>query len=621
MRISRKLRAMMMATASVALLLAFGGFLTVDFFTLRDRIERDLTTLGDVIASNSTAPLTFGDREAATEILAALRAKPSVMTAVLYTRLGDPFASYSAGGARFTPSPLQELRLPDGTGSIGVLRPVVLGGERIGTLCIVATNNTTVKRAWEYAMLVGGIVILSLIAAFILSSRLERLLSSPIGELARVAAEITRNRNYAVRVDVAVAAPHNEIGELIVAFNQMLAEIERHDDELEEQVQRRTRELQAANARLLAARDAAERVAATNAELSLRKQMILNSAAEGIFGLDASGIATFVNPSAAQILGIPREQLVGARLHDILHPSDENAPIDDCNVCSAALTPGIRAGKRDTFIHRSGREIPVEYTAATILDGPGRPCGVVVTFRDITERLAIDRMKDEFVSTVSHELRTPLTSIRGSLGLLGSGLLGPLGDRAQRMLDVAVANTDRLVRLINDILDLERIHNGTIELNRSDVDAADLMTESVEGIQSFADRAGVQIEVEPLHEIVCVDRDRIVQTLTNLLSNSIKFSTPGTTVRLFASGGADVLTFAVADQGRGIPATHVESIFERFKQVDASDSRARGGTGLGLAICRSIVAAHGGRIWAESVEGIGSTFRFTIPLREVADAA
>src|SRR5438874_5608399 len=224
-------------------------------------------------------------------------------------------------------------------------------------------------------------------------------------------------------------------------------------------------------------------------------------------------------------------------------------------------------------------------------------------------------MKDEFVSTVSHELRTPLTSIRGALGLLASGMIGKVDARAQRMLDIAVSNTDRLVRLINDILDLERMESAHVELSRGACDAADLMTSSVDVVQAFADRAGVRIVIEPIHETIWADSDRIVQTLTNLLSNAVKFSQRDQTVRLSGSTNGEVFTFEVEDHGRGIPSSHLETVFERFKQVDSSDSRNKNGTGLGLAICRSIVGAHGGKIWAESVEGKETTFRFTIPMQ------
>jgi CheY-like chemotaxis protein len=214
-------------------------------------------------------------------------------------------------------------------------------------------------------------------------------------------------------------------------------------------------------------------------------------------------------------------------------------------------------------------------------------------------------LKSEFVSTVSHELRTPLTSIRGALGLLSSGLLGSVAEKGQRMLEIAVTNTDRLVRLINDILDLERIESGKVELNRGAVDAQTVMDQA---------REGLRIVAEPMDGSFWGDSDRIIQTLTNLIGNAIKFSPPDTTVTLSGTAGANDFTFCVADQGRGIPDDKLDSIFQRFNQVDASDSRNRGGSGLGLAISQSIVTAHGGRIWAEKNEPAGTRLQFTIPL-------
>jgi CheY-like chemotaxis protein len=235
-------------------------------------------------------------------------------------------------------------------------------------------------------------------------------------------------------------------------------------------------------------------------------------------------------------------------------------------------------------------------------------------FRDVTARLEIERMKDEFVSTVSHELRTPLTSIRGALGLLTSGILSADPAKAQRMLDIAVGNTDRLIRLINDILDIERIESGRVKVEKRSCNAAGLMAQAEDSVRELANKAGVKLELLPTSGNVLADSDRIVQTLTNLLGNAIKFSLPGKVVTLSAQRGDDEMLFEVKDQGRGIPADKLGVIFERFQQVDASDEREKGGTGLGLAICRSIVDQHGGRIWAESQLGQGSSFYFTLPL-------
>jgi len=264
------------------------------------------------------------------------------------------------------------------------------------------------------------------------------------------------------------------------------------------------------------------------------------------------------------------------------------------------------------FRRRSGRTFPVEYAAGAIVDH-GDKGGVVVTFRDVTERRAVEQLKSEFVSTVSHELRTPLTSIRGALGLLSSGMLGPIAAKGHRMLEIAVTNTDRLVRLINDILDLERIESGRVELTRAPVDAQAVLVQATEGLQAIAEEAGVRIVVKPGAGTLWGDSDRIIQTLTNLLGNAIKFSPRQTTVIVSGRAEEGDFVFCVADEGRGVPAEKLQTIFERFSQVDTSDSRNKGGSGLGLAICQSIVTAHGGRIWAEKNDPAGSRFQFTIP--------
>jgi signal transduction histidine kinase len=224
-----------------------------------------------------------------------------------------------------------------------------------------------------------------------------------------------------------------------------------------------------------------------------------------------------------------------------------------------------------------------------------------------------ERLKDEFLSVVGHELRTPLTSIRGSLGLLDGGVLGELPQDAANMVAVAVLNADRLVRLINDILDIERMAAGRLSLDPTAVAAEELVSQSIQVVQAMADAAGVTLhsDVEPL--AVFADADRIVQTLINLFGNAIKFSPAGSVVTVTVTQDEDGAVFSVRDTGRGIPADQLESIFERFRQVDASDSREKSGTGLGLPIARGIVEQHGGRIWAESHPGEGSTLRFTLP--------
>ena len=221
----------------------------------------------------------------------------------------------------------------------------------------------------------------------------------------------------------------------------------------------------------------------------------------------------------------------------------------------------------------------------------------------LNERTKLDSIKDEFISTVSHELRTPLTSIRGALGLLNSGVLGKLDDKAANLLRIASTNTDRLVRLINDILDLERMDSGRAPLHMRRCSLHDLVLQSVDTMSSLAEAGSVRLIVvpPPSGEVMAFDGDpdRMQQVLCNLLSNAIKFSPPGAFVRILTGIDGTNLVLRVEDAGRGVPADKLESIFDRFSQVEASDARLKGGTGLGLAICRSIVSQHAGNIWAE----------------------
>ncbi|HYX18473.1 MAG TPA: ATP-binding protein [Nostoc sp.] len=233
---------------------------------------------------------------------------------------------------------------------------------------------------------------------------------------------------------------------------------------------------------------------------------------------------------------------------------------------------------------------------------------------DITELEQVNLIKSEFIGIVSHELRTPLTAIRAALGLLQTGIYDKKPDKFKRMIEIAAIDSDRLVRLVNDILDLERLESDRAVLEKTTCNAADLIQQAVAGVQAIANQQNITFNIYPTNAQVWAAADAIVQTLTNLLGNAIKFSPADSTITLSVQQQTDRVLFQIADQGRGIPAEKLEVIFGRFQQIDASDSRTKGGTGLGLAICRSIIEQHGGQIWAESTLSVGSTFFFTLPL-------
>ncbi|WP_263353602.1 PAS domain S-box protein [Acidicapsa acidisoli] len=350
-------------------------------------------------------------------------------------------------------------------------------------------------------------------------------------------------------------------------------------------------------------------------ELHRTQEILLDTIEDGICGADRNGLASLVNPAAGRLLGASPAELTGASVHDLLHGSMPGGSRcgDDC-VLLRALTRKLSASAEITVYRRDGKSFPAEFSLTPILE-QGRYTGSVLSFRDISQRYALDRMKDEFVSTVSHELRTPLTSIRGALGLLSAGLLGTVSDKAANLLRIALSNSDRLVRLINDILDLERIQSGREPLTFRPIALSEIVRQAIDGMQPVADAANVQLIHDSNVVQVSADPDRMLQVITNLLSNAVKFSPEGATVSVTLREGSNSMTLSVIDQGRGIPADKLDSIFDRFQQVDASDSRQKGGSGLGLAICRTIVQQHGGRIWAERNNVRGSTFRVVLPLQ------
>ncbi len=354
-------------------------------------------------------------------------------------------------------------------------------------------------------------------------------------------------------------------------------------------------------------------------QLASQNERIVQSVVDGVLGVDAEGLITFVNPQAVAMLGRSATDLLRSPeallLADLPRSSsgadgvEERQPSD---VARALVSGTVVSSARARFVTGAGAILPVELAVGPILED-GQITGAVVVFRDVSARLAVEKMKDEFVSVVSHELRTPLTSIRGSLGLLAGGMGGELSPQGDRMVKVALDSSERLTRLISDMLDLERMESGSLTMVPVVCEVRSLVNTALNEVDAMARQYGVRISAEGIDGIVRGDADRIVQTLTNVLGNSVKFSPRGGTVTVSTSQRGEMVEFAIADHGRGIPADRLDRIFERFEQVDSSDSRVRGGTGLGLPISRDIITLHGGSIWVESELGEGSVFRFTLP--------
>jgi signal transduction histidine kinase len=284
---------------------------------------------------------------------------------------------------------------------------------------------------------------------------------------------------------------------------------------------------------------------------------------------------------------------------------------------SALVTSGREAFLPDQrYVRRDGTAFPVEIVMSPLVV-EGAVMGAVQSFRDVSERLEMDEIKRQFVSVVSHELRTPLTSIQGSLQMLNSGILGPMSTDQQELVTMAVANSARLGQLVNDILDLERLDAGRMPLEPVPVSAMSIARDAIGGITGAAAAAGIRLVLDPAPDgsvvDITVDPHRMIQVLTNLLGNAIKFSERGATVSVTVASSDHKVSITVTDHGRGIPEDQLDSVFDRFGQVDVGDARRGGGTGLGLAIAREIVERSGGTIAVQSSIGVGSAFTVTFP--------
>ncbi|HEY9463343.1 MAG TPA: PAS domain S-box protein [Vicinamibacterales bacterium] len=370
---------------------------------------------------------------------------------------------------------------------------------------------------------------------------------------------------------------------------------------------------------------------------------LIESNIDALMTTDAAGIITDVNRQMEALTGCTRDELIGAPFKNYFTDPERAAAgikrvLREKKITNYELTARARDGKMTV----------VSYNATTFYDRDRTLQGVFAAARDITERRHIEQMLQEknvelesaksvaeqtverleeveqlkkgFLSTVSHELRTPLTSIRGSLGLLASGAAGPLPDHVVEVVALAERNAIRLMALIEDILDLERLETGKIELQMTRVPIASILRRAMESLAAFGAH-GVTVDAPNVSSFIDVDADRIVQVLVNLLSNAVKFSPPGGVVTIAVTVDGQWTEFRVIDHGRGVPAVHRPAIFEPFRQVDPSDAREKGGAGLGLAICKSIVEQHGGSIGVESEEGAGSAFWFRLASLTPADGA
>jgi PAS domain S-box-containing protein len=464
------------------------------------------------------------------------------------------------------------------------------------------TQNFVFFRATLVLLVIPAAAIVMLLVFIVV---VTRVVLDPLSLVAESARQISAG-NFAVKLP---PAKNDEIGALLTTFRDMTAAVQRREQDLTIALERQ--------------RQIAREYAELQAKAELQREQLLATIetvpAALVIVQPPDGRILLQNKAAEDLIGPPPktddERRRARRRFQLLRKDGSVCPRSEWALVRA-LGGQVVVGQELTIRHRSGRQVPILVSAAPLRDEAGTITGAVLAAQDITQLHEVDRMKSEFVSIVSHELRTPLTSLKGALQLvLDEELMLPKDERMQ-LLRVALTSTDRLIRIINDILDISKVEAGGLKLQLKPCDITDLVRLSIQSIEQIAWSSSVRLETRLPRDVpvVMADPDRIVQAIVNLLSNALKFAPPNSVVRVEAErNGNGSVAVSVRDQGKGIPQEKIGLLFRKFQQIDGSDSRRVPGTGLGLAITKALVELHGGRIDVWSQPGVGTHFTITLP--------
>ncbi|MBT8133004.1 MAG: PAS domain S-box protein, partial [Gammaproteobacteria bacterium] len=475
--------------------------------------------------------------------------------------------------------PLVDEILPEGV-DMGVLEhDIAFNGNVIAHFKVWIDFNATNAQRISHITHLEQLLLLTLLGMALVATLLQdKWIRTPLQQLARFASDIARGK-YDSRMEY---QSRDEVGRLVDAFNSMREQIKQRETDL--------------------------------VESQARNKAVIENAVDGIVSIDARGNVITFNPAAEIIFGYGSDEVTGQNVN-MLMPQPYKREHDGYlyNYLETGKKKIIGIGREVEGLRKDGTTFPLELAISEVqLDDRKLFIGII---RDITERKKIEQMKSEFVSTVSHELRTPLTSIRGALSLvLGKGS-SELPPKLLRMLETANRNSERLTFLINDILDLEKINGGKLELHLEAVNLAELAKRATEENEGYAHSHQVNLklsfEADP-STTVRVDEHRLLQVFANLISNAVKYSPQNDTVEIRITRSDDRVHVSVIDHGPGISDEFRTRIFGRFAQADSSDTREKGGTGLGLTITKAIVEQLGGNIGFNSQPGEGSDFYFEL---------
>jgi PAS domain S-box-containing protein len=606
--IRQKLQSIVLVTSALALLVASAVFTIYDRSTFLRAKTQDLSASAKMVGSNITAALSFGDAESASEILAALQAKQNVTHAYIYRKDGTVFATYTRDATQndFSPPPVQAQSTAISKNNLVLFQPITLNGESIGTIFIEADLTDLSQRLTRFLEIDFLVLLVSLAVAFLLSTRLQRVISGPIQELADTASLVSTEENYSIR---ARKRGNDEIGVLFDQFNSMLDRLQHRDvalqrahDDLEKRVAERTSYLNA----------------------------LIQNSPLGIMVLDSDQHIQLCNSAFEKLFDYTREEVIGKSIVILFAEED---PLLEAHRQALDETP-INLVARLRRKDRSLVDVEL-HTVGLMVNG--KRVGSLGLYQDITTRKRAEeemqrakeaaevanQAKSEFLANMSHEIRTPLN---GVVGMTDLALDTELTQEQREYLDTVKTSADSLLTVINDILDFSKIEAGKVDLDMANFDLRDNMEGILKTLAFRADEKGLELLCEIAPEVPGVvngDSTRLDQIIINLVSNAIKFTQEGEValkVELEKEDGQDcILHFTVADTGIGVPLEKQKIIFDPFTQADSSTTRKYGGTGLGLTISSRLVGLMGGKIWMESGLGKGSQFHFTIRMRSHGD--